>query len=108
MIELESETPGRSGTEEMLARLERLEEHAHHLRVPRAFATLPYALRARIRSVRNRLKESARARCLSPPEGAASRAERFFRIRCFRYSVNVDHMIGKFFWPEIPKVDVYR
>jgi len=57
MIELESGSRGRSGTEDMLAQLERLEERADRLRVPRAFATVLYTLRAHIGLVRNRLKE---------------------------------------------------
>ena len=59
-IELEFETKDKRTTEDMLARLNRLEERADHLRVPRAFATLLYTLRLHIGMVRNRLKESAR------------------------------------------------
>ena len=57
MIELESETRGGSAAEDMLARLERLEERADHLRVPRSFATVLYTLRAHIGLVRSRLRE---------------------------------------------------
>jgi len=59
-IEIEFETKGNRTTEDMLARLDRLEERADHLRVPRAFATLLYTLRLHVGLVRTRLKESAR------------------------------------------------
>jgi hypothetical protein len=59
-IEIEFETRGNHSTEDLLARLNRLEERADHLRVPRAFATLLYTLRLHIGMVRTRLKESAR------------------------------------------------
>ena len=39
MIEIESEARGCTATEDMLARLERLEQRADHMRVPRSFAT---------------------------------------------------------------------
>ena len=54
------ETKGNRTTEDMLAQLNRLEERADHLRVPRAFATLLYTLRLHIGMVRTRLKESSR------------------------------------------------
>ncbi len=60
LIELESETRGRSGTEDMLARLGRLEQRADHLRVPRTFATVLYTLRTHIGLVRARLMERIR------------------------------------------------
>jgi len=60
IIEIEFETKGRRVTDDMLARLNRLEERADRLRVPRAFATLLYTLRLHIGMVRNRLKESGR------------------------------------------------
>lgn len=60
MIELECESRGGSTAEEMLARLERLEERADHLRVPRSFATVLYTLRVHIGLVRSRLKERIR------------------------------------------------
>jgi hypothetical protein len=56
MIELDSDAYGPSATEDMLTRLERLEERADHLRVPRAFATLLYTLRIHIGLVRDRLR----------------------------------------------------
>jgi TRAP transporter TAXI family solute receptor len=59
-IEIEFETKGNRTTEDMFARLDRLEERADHLRVPRAFATLLYTLRLHVGLVRTRLKESAR------------------------------------------------
>jgi TRAP transporter TAXI family solute receptor len=59
-IEIEFETKGNRTTEDMVARLDRLEERADHLRVPRAFATLLYTLRLHVGLVRTRLKESAR------------------------------------------------
>jgi TRAP transporter TAXI family solute receptor len=59
-IEIEFEAKGNRSTEDMLARLNRLEERADHLRVPRAFATLLYTLRLHVDLVRTRLKESAR------------------------------------------------
>jgi hypothetical protein len=61
MIELESQSRGRSATEDMLARLESLEERADHLRVPRSFATELYTLRLHIGLVRARLKERGSA-----------------------------------------------
>ena len=60
LIEIDFETAGNRATEDMLARLNRLEKRADHLRVPRAFATLLYTLRLHIGMVRTRLKESAR------------------------------------------------
>ncbi len=60
MIELESETGGCSTADDMLARLERLEERADHMRVPRSFATVLYTLRVHIGLVRYRLKEKSR------------------------------------------------
>jgi hypothetical protein len=60
-IEIEFETEGNRTTEDMLARLNQLEERADHLRVPRAFATLLYTLRLHIGMVRGRLKESFRS-----------------------------------------------
>jgi hypothetical protein len=60
IIELESETRGGSASEDMLARLERLEERADHLRVPRSFATMLYTLRVHIGLVRTRLMERVR------------------------------------------------
>jgi len=59
-IEIEFETKGNRTTEDIVARLDRLEERADHLRVPRAFATLLYTLRLHVGLVRTRLKESAR------------------------------------------------
>jgi hypothetical protein len=59
-IEIEFEAKGNRTTEDMLARLDRLEEHADHLHVPRAFATLVYTLRLHVGLVRTRLKERAR------------------------------------------------
>jgi len=59
-IEIEFETKGNRTTEDMLERLDRLEERADHLRVPRAFATLLYTLRLHVGMVRSRWKESAR------------------------------------------------
>ena len=59
-IEIEFETKGNRTTDDMLARLNQLEERADHLRVPRAFATLLYTLRLHIGMVRARLKESFR------------------------------------------------
>jgi TRAP transporter TAXI family solute receptor len=59
-IEIEFETKGNRTTEDMVARLDRLEQRADHLRVPRAFATLLYTLRLHVGLVRTRLKESAR------------------------------------------------
>jgi len=56
-IEIEFETKGNRVTDDMLERLNRLEERADHLRVPRAFATLLYTLRVHIGMVRDRLKE---------------------------------------------------
>jgi TRAP transporter TAXI family solute receptor len=60
-IEIEFETKGNRTTDDMLARLNRLEERADHLRVPRAFATLLYTLRLHIGMVRTRFKESSRS-----------------------------------------------
>lgn len=60
IIELESQSRGRSATEDMLARLERLEERADHLRVPRSFAAVLYTLRVHIGLVRARLMERVR------------------------------------------------
>ena len=60
IIELEFDTRGRSAAEDMLAQLDRLEERADHLRVPRSFATVLYTLRAHIGLVRSRLKERIR------------------------------------------------
>ncbi|HEY1965978.1 MAG TPA: TAXI family TRAP transporter solute-binding subunit [Acidobacteriaceae bacterium] len=60
IIELESETRGDSATEDMLAQLDRLEERADHLRVPRSFATMLYTLRAHIGLVRTRLMDRVR------------------------------------------------
>jgi TRAP transporter TAXI family solute receptor len=59
-IEIEFEAKGNRTTEDMLARLNRLEEHADHLQVPRAFATLLYTLRHHVGMVRSRLEVSAR------------------------------------------------
>jgi TRAP transporter TAXI family solute receptor len=59
-IEIEFDSKGNRATDDMLARLNRLEERADHLHVPRAFATLLYTLRLHIGMVRSRLKESAR------------------------------------------------
>ncbi|MBS0579634.1 MAG: ABC transporter substrate-binding protein [Proteobacteria bacterium] len=59
-IEIEFETKGNRVTDDMLSRLNRLEQRADHLRLPRAFATLLYTLRLHIGMVRNRLKESGR------------------------------------------------
>jgi hypothetical protein len=56
-IELESEARGASATGAMLAQLERLEERADHLHVPRSFATILYTLRVHIGMVRTRLME---------------------------------------------------
>ena len=60
LIEIEFETKGNRATDDMLGRLDRLEQRADHLRVPQAFATLLYTLRLHIDMVRNRLKESGR------------------------------------------------
>jgi TRAP-type uncharacterized transport system substrate-binding protein len=60
-IEIEFETQGNRTTDDMLARLNRLEERADHLRVPRAFVTLLYTLRLHIGMVRARVKESFRS-----------------------------------------------
>ena len=60
-IEIEFETEGNRAKEDMLARLNGLEERADHLRVPRAFATLLYTLRLHIGMVRGRLEESSRS-----------------------------------------------
>ena len=59
-IEIDFQAEGNRTTEDMLTRLNRLEERADHLRVPRAFATLLYTLRLHVGMVRTRLKESAR------------------------------------------------
>jgi len=59
-IEIEFEHQGNRASDDMLRRLNRLEERADHLRVPRAFATLLYTLRLHIGMVRNRLQESGR------------------------------------------------
>ena len=59
-IEIEFETKGNRAANDMLARLNRLEERADHLRAPRAFATLLYTLRVHIGMVRTRLKEGGR------------------------------------------------
>jgi len=60
-IEIDFETKGNRTTDDMLARLNRLEGRADHLRVPRAFATLLYTLRLHIGMVRTRFKESSRS-----------------------------------------------
>lgn len=59
-IEIEFETNGNRTTDEMTARLNRLEKRADHLRVPRAFVTLLYTFRLHIGMVRARLQESLR------------------------------------------------
>jgi hypothetical protein len=47
------------GTGEMVARLDRLEERANHLRVPVAYASMLYELRNHIELVREGLKTHA-------------------------------------------------
>ena len=59
-IEIDFETKGNRTTADLLARLNRLEERADHLRVPRAFATLLYTLRLHVGMVCTRLNERAR------------------------------------------------
>lgn len=59
-IEIEFENRGNRTTEDMLTRLNQLEERADRLRVPRAFATLVYTLRLHVGMVRTRWKDSAR------------------------------------------------
>jgi hypothetical protein len=46
-------------TREMIARLDRLEAHANHLRVPVAYASMLYMLRNHIDIVREGLKKHA-------------------------------------------------
>ena len=59
-IEIEFASKGNRAADEILARLNRLEERADRLHLPQAFATLLYTLRDHIGMVRNRLKESGR------------------------------------------------
>jgi TRAP transporter TAXI family solute receptor len=59
-IEIEFATKGNRAADDVLARLNRLEERADRMRLPQAFATLLYTLRDHIGMVRNRLKESGR------------------------------------------------
>ena len=59
-IEIEFANKGNRAADDILARLNRLEERADGLRLPQAFATLLYTLRDHIGMVRNRLKESGR------------------------------------------------
>jgi hypothetical protein len=60
-IELELNTPGHS-TDDAVARLDRLEEHANQLRLPVAFANLLYEARSHIELVRARLAASSSVR----------------------------------------------
>jgi TRAP-type uncharacterized transport system substrate-binding protein len=55
VIETELEGHGATATEAVFARLQRLEERAHRLRVPHALAETSYTLRMHIRLVRDRL-----------------------------------------------------
>ena len=63
---------------EMIARLDRLEEQANHLRVPVAYANMLYMLRNHIDLVREGVRKHAesrlndRARCESLGNGAAA------------------------------------
>jgi TRAP transporter TAXI family solute receptor len=59
-IEIEFETRGNRCADDLLVRLNRLEERADHLHVPRAFASLLYTFRHHIGIVRQRLEESRR------------------------------------------------
>ena len=58
-IEVELEARDGHGVHEFRARLDRLEDHANHMRVPVAFAHLLYALRIHINLVRARLQHTA-------------------------------------------------
>ena len=57
-IEVELETHGGQLTNDLRARLDRLEERANHLRMPVDFARFLYALRMHIDLVRSRLPQS--------------------------------------------------
>ena len=61
-IELELDTGPGGSASEMLARLERLDERAHRLLVPIAFAPFLYQLRNHIALVRGRLQGRAQER----------------------------------------------
>jgi TRAP-type uncharacterized transport system substrate-binding protein len=57
LLELEMEGPGGETTgPELIRKLDELEAHVSHLRVPESFAALVYALRHHIRLVRERLE----------------------------------------------------
>jgi len=57
-IEIELEARGGRAAEDLLVRLDRLEDHANHLRIPVGFAQFLYALRLHIDLVRTRLQSS--------------------------------------------------
>jgi hypothetical protein len=61
LLEDEMTTAGGNGrdTREMIARLDRLEEQANHLRMPVAYVSMLYMLRNHIDLVREGLKEHA-------------------------------------------------
>jgi hypothetical protein len=59
-IELELESKARCAPENLLARLNRLEERANHLRLPTGFANLHYTLREHIDLVKMRLQSRHR------------------------------------------------
>jgi hypothetical protein len=56
-IEIEFERGGNRPADDLLARLNRLEDRANRLHIPRAFASLLYSFRHHIAIVRDRLKE---------------------------------------------------
>ena len=61
LLEDETESARRAGsdTRDMIARLDRLEEQANHVRVPVAYASMLYSLRVHIALVRERLNKHA-------------------------------------------------